>query len=76
MAKKVASVAQQLAALCVLRRWPALLRVLLPAVTAGGGFTPAEALEGIEGCLGTSDGGGMSLLHAVAALGCLEVRPA
>ncbi|GAB4824211.1 hypothetical protein N2152v2_011257 [Parachlorella kessleri] len=72
VAQKVASVAQQLAALCVLRRWPALLRALLPAVTAGGCVTPAEALVAIEGCLGVTGCGGISLMHAVAAMRCLE----
>lgn len=68
--RRVATCAQQVAVACVLRRWPALLQLVLPAVTAGGVLSPEEAAAAMDACLAPEDA---TLLHAAVGAGCVEV---
>lgn len=67
--RRVAALAQQLCLVCVRRRWPALLHLLLPAVMAGEEMTPADAEAGMAKGLPA----GATLLHVAVCAGDVEV---
>ena len=58
--RRVASAAQELAATCIVQRWPAVLRLVLPLTSCG--CSVAAAVEGVERHLG-----GIPVLHAAGA---------
>lgn len=60
--RRVQSAAQELAATCILRRWPAVLRLVLPQTCLQ--CTPGAALAGVERHLC-----GIPVLHAAALMG-------
>ena len=60
--RRIARCAQEVAAACILRGWPALLRAVLPVATAD--CPPAEAVAGIQAHLGSA-----LLLHAAVVAG-------
>ena len=57
---RAAAAAQELAASCILRGWPAVLRLVMPAACLG--CTPEAALAGVEAHLG-----GIPVLHVAGA---------
>ena len=69
-AARIASISQRVVATCVSRGWPALLRLILPAMVAPGD-TCAAAVDGIK----AFSAQGLSLLHLVATSRCAATIP-